>query len=295
MRILACAAGALALAASVSSAAAADLRPRMPAKAPVMAAEVWNWNGFYLGLNGGYSWGRSRSDVSFFTVPGGVAIAPPAGSVTSSSFNLDGGVFGGQAGWNWQSGAFLFGLETDLQWSGEKGSTAFLCASAVGILPACLPGFTFLAPGGPAGTTVTVSQSIEWFGTFRGRAGMLFTPSVLGYVTGGLAYGGVKTDLAIGGFSPVLFPLTAASAVSSNRTTRLGWTVGAGIEAMFARDWSAKIEYLYMDLGSYTNSVALAFTPAFGIGATVNSRVTDNIIRGGINYHFSPGPVVARY
>jgi outer membrane immunogenic protein len=67
----------------------------------------------------------------------------------------------------------------------------------------------------------------------------------------------------------------------------LGWTVGAGFEWAFVPNWSAKIEYLYMDLGSVSSSAVLSTTGALGIGASLNSRITDNIIRGGINYRFS--------
>ena len=72
-----------------------------------------------------------------------------------------------------------------------------------------------------------------------------------------------------------------------------GWTVGAGLEAMFSRDWSAKLEYLYIDLGTFDNTIGLATTPP--IGATVSSRITDNVFRFGVNYHFNAGPVVAPY
>ena len=76
--------GLAALTLSAASVMAADIPARMPVKAPVMAPEVYNWTGFYIGGNGGYSWGRSRSDVSFFGA-GGVPIVPPAGSVTAPS------------------------------------------------------------------------------------------------------------------------------------------------------------------------------------------------------------------
>jgi outer membrane immunogenic protein len=138
------------------------------------------------------------------------------------------------------------------------------------------------------GTSVTIDQSIDWFGTVRARAGMLFTSTVLAYVTGGLAYGGVKTNLGITSTTGVG---TVSTALSS-RTTHVGWTAGGGIEAMFGRNWSGKLEYLYMDLGTYDATVALAAPP---IGVTTRSRVTDNVFRAGINYHLDPGPVIARY
>ena len=274
-----------ALVIGASSAMAADL----PVKARPMPVEVWNWTGFYIGGNVGYSWGRSRSDVTFFNPVTGLAIVPPAGSTTQSSFNLDGFIAGGQAGYNWQSSSnWMWGLEGDLQWSRERGSTAFLCAATPIIGGVCVPGLTFL-PAGVTGTNVAIDQRIEWFGTLRGRAGMLFSPSVYAYVTGGFAFGSIKTDMTIAGVTPNGTPVAAG--VSSS-TTRAGWTVGAGLEALFARDWSAKAEYLFIDLGSVSSTVALA-SPQ--IAATVNSRVTDHVFRVGINYHFLAGPVVARY
>jgi outer membrane immunogenic protein len=280
--------GLAALTLSAASAMAADLPARVPMKAPPMAPEVYNWNGFYLGGNGGYSFGRSRSDASFFG-PGGVPIAPPAGSVTSNSFNLDGGIAGGQIGYNWQSSNWVFGLETDLQWSGERGSALFTCASPTSG-GACTAFTTALPPG--VGTTLAIDQKIEWFGTFRARAGALLAPSVLAYVTGGLAYGSVKTDLTYGAFTGGGVPIAATSSGSS---THAGWTVGGGVEGKFWNNWSAKLEYLYMDLGTFDSSVAFAVPPGPALSANVSSRVTDHIIRAGINYHFTYGPVVARY
>ena len=110
--------------------------PAMAADLPVKAAPIvpiYDWTGFYIGINGGYSWGRSNTTVSYFNTITGAPIIPPAGSITDAGFNLDGGVFGGQIGYNWQFSSWLFGLEADAQWSGQKGSAAFLC-SAAGLL-----------------------------------------------------------------------------------------------------------------------------------------------------------------
>ena len=99
-----------------------------------------------------------------------------------------------------------------------------------------------------------LSDKLEWFGTFRGRGGVLVTPSVLLYVTGGLAYGSLQTEVGLSGFTASGIPVTA---VASRSSDKFGWTVGGGIESMFYNNWSAKIEYLYMDLGSISNSVVL--------------------------------------
>ena len=121
----------------------------------------------------------------------------------------------------------MFGLETDLQWTGQRGSTSF-CLTV-----AC-----------PLGSFVAnADYKLQWFGTARARAGWLVDPRVLLYVTGGAAYGQVKADYAAGILG---LPLLA----SSVSTTRLGWTVGGGIEGMLSPNWTVKAEYLYVDLGT---------------------------------------------
>ena len=127
---------------------------------------------------------------------------------------------------------------------------------------------------------VALTQQIDWFGTVRGRAGVLVSPTVLLYATGGLAYGAVNTSEVIGilpGFS--------------STTTNVGWTVGAGIEGVISGNWTAKLEYLYVDLGTVSGTFS-------ALGGTINSsyssHITDNVLRVGVNYKFG-GPVVARY
>jgi outer membrane immunogenic protein len=273
-----------------TGAMAADLAARPYVKAPVVVDPVWSWTGFYVGANGGYSWGRSRTDVSYYNTATGAAIAPPAGSVTNASFDMNGGIAGGQAGYNWQNANWVYGIEGDLQWSGERGSAGYSC---VGVAPAggpCLPGLTFLPPGGLAGTTVTIDQHLQWFGTLRGRVGILATPKVLFYGTGGLAFGEIKTTGTLTGFTPAG---VAIASIGTSSTTRAGWTVGAGVEGKITREWSAKLEYLYMDLGRYLSG-PFTLAPGSTIGVNGSSRFTDHILRAGFNYQFA-GPVVAKY
>jgi opacity protein-like surface antigen len=140
-------------------AAAPALAADLPVKAPPMApAPVWNWSGLYIGVNGGYSWGRSSRDVNFFNPLNGVVIA----SGTGGGRDLNGGLFGGQLGYNWQTANWVFGIETDAQWTGQKGSTTVLCPVA-----GCFP--TAVAAG--TGVGASLSDKLEWFGTFRGRGG----------------------------------------------------------------------------------------------------------------------------
>jgi outer membrane immunogenic protein len=278
-----------------TGALAADLAARPYVKAPVLVDPVWSWTGFYVGGNGGYSWGRSRTDVSYFNSATGAPIAPPAGSITNAAFDMNGGIAGGQAGYNWQSTNWVFGIEGDLQWSGEKGSAGYSCVgtAAAPVAGPCLPTFTFLPPGGLAGTTLTVDQKLQWFGTVRGRVGILATPKVLFYGTGGVAFGEIKTTGTLSSFSTVA-PFGPIASVGSSSTTRVGWTAGVGVEGKITQNWSAKLEYLYMDLGRFSTG-PFTLSPVLPISANVSSHFTDHILRAGINYQFTTGPVVARY
>jgi outer membrane immunogenic protein len=278
---------AFAVIAATTVASAADMAPRYT-KAPAPIVEVWNWTGFYIGGNAGYSWGRSNGDVSYFNTATGLPIALPPGSVTGGGFDMNGGIAGGQIGYNWQSSNWVFGLEADAQWSGEKGSNRYNCASTLagGV---CLPGLTFL-PAGATGTALAFDQSLEWFGTVRGRAGVLVTPKVLFYGTGGLAFGEIKTTGRMTGFDGFGTPIAS---IGSTSTTRAGWTAGVGVEGKITQNWSAKLEYLYMDLGRFSSG-PFTLAPTLPISANVSSRFTDHILRAGINYQFA-GPVIAKY
>jgi outer membrane immunogenic protein len=276
---------------TATGALAADLPAKVYTKAPVVGAIVYDWTGFYIGGNVGYSWGRERTDgnltgtqnVSVFRTAGPTlftSVTTPLGTLPLiGRADVNGFIGGGQAGYNWQRANWLFGLEADIQGSDEK-ATADVCTVA----------------GCPLGTTVlTANYKLDWFGTARGRVGFLPMDRVLLYATGGLAYGHLSA-------SAPLIPLTWGS-------TRAGWTVGAGIEAAIDRNWSVKLEYLYMDLGNIGSSgttlataVNAPNTPGAGFNTVTTTaltsafttRFTDNIVRAGINYRFS-GPLVAKY
>ena len=192
--------------------------------------------------------------------------------VGGGSPNLDGVVGGGQIGYNWQANVWVFGLEADIQGTSENGSNS---ASETLAFPGILP---IISTG-----TLNYSEKLPWFGTVRGRLGVLANPNWLLYATGGLAYGEVDTDTTL---------TVGALGVSNNfDTTRVGWTAGGGVEAWLSPNWTAKVEYLYVDLGSFSNTYTglSAFTPV-----TLSTHVTDNIVRAGLNYHFG-GPVATRY
>jgi outer membrane immunogenic protein len=195
------------MAVAAGTAVAADL-PRGPApyySAPAPGG-VFNWSGLYAGLNIGYEWGK----------------------VTNSSIDPRGIAGGGQVGYNWQSSQFVFGGETDIQFSGADDTFA---------------PYKFSNP---------------WFGTLRGRAGIALN-NILLYATGGFAYGDLKGEL------PGL----------SETKTHTGWAGGLGMEVGFTPNWSAKVEYLYMDLASRGYSITGG-----------DNGLQANLVRFGINYHF---------
>jgi outer membrane immunogenic protein len=153
--------------------------------------------------------------------------------------------------------------------------------------------------------TSNLSEKIEWFGTVRGRIGATFTPTFLAYVTGGLAYGEVRTTDTVAGTN-VTNPggqgvnggtiLTPVAASFSSSSTRAGWTVGAGIEGAIGGNWTAKLEYLYIDLGNISGSFITPVVSPSGnfVFANYNSHITDNVVRVGINYRWGSA-VVAKY
>ena len=236
---------------------------------------MWNWTGFYIGGNVGYSWGSASNTATISNLATGAAL------FTATNRNdVNGVIGGGQIGYNWQVTNWVLGLEADIQGSDEKGSSNFVCL-------ACANDSTNI--------TSALTQRLNWFGTVRGRAGILASPTILLYATGGLAYGELQTGGSITGNNVNGVPVTVAFPGTSS--ARAGWTAGAGIEGRIAGNWTAKLEYLYMDLGSVsagpigTTILVPVRTPA---GASYSSHFTDNILRVGVNYRFG-GPVVAKY
>jgi outer membrane immunogenic protein len=218
-RVLLAAAGLLAL---TASAGAADLPRRydpVPQRAPAYMP-VYNWTGFYLGINGGGGWGNSRWD-------------------STGDFTLSGGLIGGTIGYNWQFTQWVFGLEGDLDWSGIRGTTT----------AACVGGCT---------------TRNTWLSTVRGRVGYS-VDRFLPFITGGLAIGDIRATQP--GFAGAT-------------QTDLGWTLGGGLEFVIAGNWTAKAEYLYVDLGKFNCGIACN-------GANPNNvSFTTHIARGGVNFRF---------
>jgi outer membrane immunogenic protein len=252
-------------------ASAADL----PVKAPVYKAPIiapYSWTGFYVGGNIGYSWGNADSTAE---VPSLAAFGLP--TTFTDSLKPKGIIGGGQIGYNWQASPnWVLGIEADLQASGQRDSASrsdpfLLFFPNTEGPPSIVPGTA----------TFSHEEKLQWFGTVRGRIGYAFWNDVMLYGTGGLAYGHVSSSVTetvtIGGIS------TAAS--FSDSKTKVGWTLGAGIEGALpnTRNWTWKVEYLYIDLGT----VDYAFSdPTLG-AVMISNKVTDNIVRVGINYRLN--------
>jgi outer membrane immunogenic protein len=266
------------------------------------------WTGFYIGLNAGGTWSASNAfNIVTVNTPsieglngnvGGAIAALGTGSVPVSTSGFIGG---GQIGYNAQFGSsFVAGIEADIQ--GIAGAHHTGTLTQAGIVPDSIG-----VGGGPVGITSVISASkrADWLGTVRGRLGLLVTPTLLAYGTGGLAYGQAQSSISLIetlGFIDTPAPFGTFGSFSQ---TRVGWTAGGGLEWMFAPNWSAKVEYLYYNLGSVTHS--LAPIAQFGLFGTVlettsasqaSARFNGNIVRTGVNYHFNwgaPAPVVAKY
>jgi len=243
------------------SAVALAAKPHHPPPPPP-PPPAWSWTGYYVGGNVGYSWGTAKTNYSSPAFGGfGLPASFPG------SAKLDGAVGGFQMGYNWQANdTWVYGLETDIQGSGERGSSNLFA------------NYFFDFPAGFSAFSGTVTSKILWFGTVRARTGVLITPTTLLYATGGLAYGEIKTS---GIVSDTHMPATWAFNGSS---VNAGWTVGGGIEGVVpnAAAWTWKVEYLYIDFGSISGS-GVSSDP---ISPTYNwsARVTDNIVRVGLNY-----------
>jgi len=259
-----------------ASAFAADLPSRKaapPAYAP--PPPLATWGGFYVGLNAGYAFGASNNVL---LGPGGNVPAFQALQLTGAvpynvSVNNDGFIGGGQIGYNWQYGNIVAGIEADIQGiAGSSGS-----ANTVGAF-------------GPFLFGTQTNRSLDYLGTVRGRIGYAITPTLLLYGTGGLAYGGTNVGFTLAGPAP----FNTASTFSD---TRVGWTAGGGVEWMFIPNWSAKVEYLYYNLGSVAAPAAFVTGGGNFASITPQTKFDGHVVRAGVNYHFNWGsaPTLAKF
>ena len=229
------------LLATATGASAADLSPAYKAPPPYVPA--WTWTGFYGGVNLGGGWARGTETG---TVTG-------LGSISTST-TFSGVIGGAQLGYNWQASSFVFGLEADVDGSGQ--SVTFGC----------------VAFGAACGASVT--DRVNAFGTARGRLGVAFDRWLV-YATGGFSWQNVSRT-ATATVPGIL------SATATTSATRGGYAVGAGIEGALWGNWIGGVEYLYLDTGTWTaNSITVgAFT------ATESLRLQNSVVRGRLSYKF---------
>jgi outer membrane immunogenic protein len=255
----------LALAATTllsGAALAADLPAYEPAPLAVASPGGYDWTGFYVGLQGGGIWGDVDTDT--FPLPSPAVFGDDQ---FSQSTDLDGFLGGLEAGFNWQSGMFVFGVEGDISAANVDGNSVF------GELP------LFPGPGTDPGSSQTVDVDMNWFGTLRVRAGITPMDRVLLFASGGLAVADVDYTVVtdyVG--APFRYP-------GSSSDTEFGWTIGGGAEVALGSRWTVKAEYLYFDLGDETivaNPVAP--NPPFQVQTTQD--ITGHLGRVGVNFRF---------
>ena len=281
------------------------LSPALAADLPVKAkpVPVYSWTGWYVGANAGYGWqdknatytGDRPADFVNLIGPGagtlftdGLAEASLQGTAANQPYRQrlkpSGFTGGGQLGYNWQIDRnWVAGFETDLQYANAKSDALFNAPDQGGVT-----------------LSAASSHQLEWFGTLRGRIGYLITDRFLAFGTGGLAYGGTKSQAAISIIGPVGWNITTAGGFSSqivcnafstclagaSSRTSLGWTAGGGLEYAVLPNVTIKGEYLHIDLGDQNLQLTVQ-SPITGNGY-VNAKFSNayDIVRAGMNFRF---------
>jgi outer membrane immunogenic protein len=249
---------------------AADLPTRKEAPAPVFVPPPFTWTGFYIGVNAGGIWGSGGNSTTFYTAGFPFLALDNPGSLGGGQSGFLGG---GQAGYNWQTGALVFGIETDFDGTSLSKSRDFISSP-------------FIGPAGISDSLVWHGKaSLDWLGTTRGRIGFVATPDnrLMFYGTGGIAYGGGTANLNF-------YDQTSGLYWTGNHSnSRVGWTLGAGVEYAVTNNITIKGEYLYYNLGN-SNSVlspnAIAALDFPGVYATHRVNFDGSIFRAGLNYKF---------
>lgn len=246
-----------------SPAFSADLSDRVPASIPA-PPPVFNWTGLYAGLNGGWAFGsanhRYTGNAAYLAGPVATGLSPAGFNLSPSS-----GIVGAQLGYNIQFGQAVLGLETDLSYLRRSDSAGVLTTVGASSL-----------------YTEALTRT-EWLGSTRARAGFAFDRTLL-YVTGGVAYGGVRSEGRINGGGA----LGGLAWAGGQTSTRAGWIVGVGAEHAFTNQITARLEYAYYDLGRVSTTIAPinAATAATGIVATQRQETAGHLIRAGLNLRF---------
>jgi outer membrane immunogenic protein len=247
-RLLLASVGLVALAAATVPASAADLRAPRPAAAPAAVMPIYNWTGFYIGAHVG--WGHTDKEWTHTDPVIDLLFIDRHGKA-------DGFLGGGQVGFNWQTGALVLGVEGQFSWvDWEKRDH---CFGAVG-----------------SAFEVHCGHSVDWVATLAARIGFA-AANWLFYVKGGVAFADENFHV----HSPLF-----ATTVHSNGDHEVGWMVGAGIEYGFTPNWSAKVEYNFMDFGDSTVHFRDATGLIFDDRIKIDQQV--HVVKFGINYRFAP-------
>ncbi|SDO06540.1 outer membrane protein [Afipia sp. GAS231] len=242
------------------SALAADL-PIAKAPPPAIAASLSSWAGFYLGVHGGYGWKQdefSQSEAFLLTRPQSI-----------NGIRSQGAVYGGQAGYNWQFGRAVTGLEIDFSATGIKGSNGITETNPFG--------------GGTFTTAIALGERVQYLGTARARLGWLPTDNVLLYGTAGLAW--ERLDLTQSS-SQIVTPGTTQIFSVRTPTDKFGWVAGVGAEVMLGSpNWIGRLEYLHYDLGQVQTANLTIQAGGFRDVSTAGSQTID-VVRAGVSYKF---------
>jgi outer membrane immunogenic protein len=236
------------------------------------------WTGFYLGAYGGYGWSESgvasRIDpASAFGVFGGIDYKGRYNDAMSPALYPDGADIGGSAGYNFQAGSIVFGVEGSFG-AFHLSDTAATTFSALSLIPA--PAVV------PVSLLTSTTVETDWLATIRGRVGFTFNRALF-YGTGGAAF-------ASANFHQHNLYQTAAGLITNQETasfsdTLTGWTAGGGVEYRLGNNWSAKIEYLHFDFSSLSGSSTITnVAPAPSVSHSAS--LTADSVRVGLNYRF---------
>jgi outer membrane immunogenic protein len=264
------------------TAAPAAFAADMPAQAPVytkapVVAPAYSWSGFYAGVNAGGAWGNSSLNTSTTFDPAlgyfASSSVPAVNAVGSQKAKPNGFTGGVEAGYNWQTGSFVFGVESDFNYLGLRGH-----ATGRGVYPCCAP----------AAFAINSSVNTNWLFTARPRIGVA-SGNWLFYATGGLAITDLNAKFTFtdncGDVANCDSPAAPnAFETASFSRTKLGYTVGGGIEAGLWSNWTVKAEYLYVNFG--TSSIKLVAPVVSGSQQpfTHSADLQANIARVGLNY-----------
>jgi outer membrane immunogenic protein len=232
---------------------AADLPSRAPPPVYLPPPPIFTWTGIYIGGQIGYGWGTDNG--SLFAIDS-------AGNSASGAFstNPQGVIGGAHVGYNLQINQWVLGLEGSVDGTSLSGTSTFGVADTLG-----------------GAGTVTASTRSDVQGSIRGRVGVAWDRALI-YATGGVAFGGFDTNYTDPGGYLNVIPGTT----SSFSNTRVGWTVGGGIEYAVTNNWSIRAEYRYTDFGTFTEAPFPGAVLSTSILPAVVRALSDRIESKGI-------------